>query len=118
MDKPILISEYGDHQYAYNLPLGDEAFEERQLKYHRTAWEGIQGNMAGGNGEGNCLGGFIFEWLDNWWQGGQPDTHNGMFEYFGIASQGDGSKSPYLRKLRKVYYYYKKVWNKRTSLRN
>lgn len=33
-------------------------------------------------------------------------------EWFGICGQGDGSKSPFLRQPRKVYYSYKEIWNK------
>lgn len=107
LDKPILITEYGN---LHVVP-GGESFEDRQLEYHRRAWEELYNNLAGGTGEGNALGGFIFEWLDNWWQGGQPCQQNEMNEYLGISSQGNGSNSPYLRQLRKVYYYYKSAWS-------
>jgi hypothetical protein len=31
-------------------------------------------------------------------------------EYNGFASQGNGSKSPLIRQLRKVYFMYKSLW--------
>jgi hypothetical protein len=65
------------------------------LSYHPIAWEQIYKNRAGGEGAGNSLGGFIFEWLDNWWQNGDPGIHNGDLEFMGIAGQGDGSQSPF-----------------------
>lgn len=106
LDKPLLITEYGN----YLVPKGGESFEKLQLDYHTIAWEEIRDNRAGGTGEGNSLGGFIFEWLDNWWQNQKPDIQNGDLEFFGVAGQGDGSCSPFLRHLRQVYYYYKRVW--------
>ena len=36
-----------------------------------------------------------------------------MFEeWLGMASQGDGSQSPYLRQLRISYELYRQLWNK------
>ncbi|OVE76093.1 hypothetical protein BVX98_06330, partial [bacterium F11] len=35
---------------------------------------------------------------------------NNPNEFHGITSQGDGSQSPYLRKLRQVYFYYQSQW--------
>lgn len=104
-DKPIVITEFG----SLFVPFG-QYYEDKQLAYHRSSWQDIENNLASGSGEGNALGGFIFEWVDNWWQSGDPAVHAGMNEFSGIISQGDGQLSPYLRQLRKVYSYYQQIW--------
>lgn len=109
-DKPIVVTEYG----SLFLPQSP-SYEDRQLKYHRNSWQDVEANLAGGNGAGNVLGGFIFDWVDNWWQSGNPEIHNGLNEFCGIIAQGDGQLSPYLRQLRKVYFYYQEVWKGRKS---
>jgi beta-glucuronidase len=120
-DRPALITEFGCPAYYEGKSL-DEA-EDLQADYHRGSWEDIQNNMAFGDGAGNALGGIIFEWLDEWWKGYEPAFHDkkghwvGPFpdgtmheEWLGIAGQGDGKQSPFLRQLRKSYYRYKKLW--------
>ncbi len=124
-DRPVLITEYGCPAYAKNMSL--EEAEIEQMKYHKGNWEDIWYNRGGGPGYGNCIGGVIFEWADEWWKAGNttdPYYHDttpqfgGPFidgwsyeEWFGLCSQGDGSDSPFLRVLRKSYFYYKKVWS-------
>ena len=120
-DKPALITEFGCPAYAEGkTPL--EA-EDLQAEYHRAAWEDIERNAAFGQGAGNAIGGIVFEWADEWWKAYEPKIHDtkglwtGPFpdgymheEWLGLAGQGDGSNSPFLRHLRKAYYMYKKLW--------
>ena len=121
-DKPVMVTEYGCP--AYQRGRSSEIAEVDQAKYHQGEWEDILYNSAGFEGAGNSIGGVVFEWLDEWWKAYEPDIHDteGLYtgpfpggwvyeEWFGIAGQGDGSKSPYLRQLRKSYYSYKKLWN-------
>lgn len=120
-DKPAFITEFGCPAYA-ECKTREEA-EELQAEYHRAAWEDILYNMSDGPGAGNALGGVIFEWLDEWWKAYEPGIHDtkplwaGPFpdgymheEWLGLCGQGDGSLSPFLRHLRKVYYMYKEMW--------
>ncbi|MBU1076825.1 MAG: hypothetical protein KKH98_05995 [Spirochaetes bacterium] len=123
--RPIVITEYGCSAYAAKMK--EEEAEIGQMDYHKGNWEDIWYNR-GGSGQGNSIGGVVFEWLDEWWKAGtgtDPNIHDtqpqfglpfldgwSYEEWLGIASQGDGSGSPHLRQLRKAYYYYKKVWNK------
>jgi len=120
-DKPAFITEYGCPAYA-NGKTYKEA-EELQAAYHRGCWEDIRNNMAFEEGEGNALGGVIFEWVDEWWKAYEPFIHDkkGLFtgpfpdgymheEWLGICGQGDGSLSPYLRHLRKSYFLYQELW--------
>lgn len=121
-DKPVLITEYGAPSYA-NEYLLDEA-QGAQADYHKQCWQDIELNSPG-YGAGNALGGFVFEWLDEWWKGYEPYIHDteglafGPFidgryheEWFGICGQGNGKNSPFLRQLRKTYFAYKDIWNR------
>jgi len=123
-DKPVFITEFGCPAYAEGKSA--EEAEQLQADYHRGSWEDIAGNMAFAQGAGNSLGGVVFEWLDEWWKGYEPKVHDtkglwaGPFpdgymheEWLGVCGQGDGSKSPFLRHLRKAYFTYKKLWRQR-----
>ncbi len=120
-DKPVFITEYGCPAYAEGR--NEEEAEQLQADYHKSAWEDIEANSAFNGGAGNAIGGVVFEWLDEWWKGYEPNIHDkkglwtGPFpdgfmheEWLGVCSQGDGSQSPYLRHLRKSYFTYKKLW--------
>ena len=124
MDRPILITEYGCDAYNTKLKCIDE---DNQAAWHKGCWEDIEYNLAGEKGDGNALGGVVFEWLDEWWKSphGSAFTHEktndcpmafpdgwSSEEWLGIAGQGDGKNSPYLRQLRKSYFIYKQLWNK------
>ncbi len=119
--KPAFITEFGCPSYVEGKSI-DEA-EEFQAQYHLGSWEDIQDNLAFSGGQGNALGAVIFEWLDEWWKAYEPLIHDakglwtGPFpdgymheEWLGMAGQGDGKESPFLRQLRKAYYMYQKKW--------
>ena len=122
-DGPVFISEFGCPAF-FN---GKGEDEEDQSKYLSAAWKDIEYNRANGMGDGNALGGFVFEWCDEWWKAGawKPATQHesgkgqwagpfpdgmGHEEWFGITSQGDGKASPYMRQLRKSYWTFKNLW--------
>jgi beta-glucuronidase len=122
-DRPVLITEYGTDCYNQNK---SEVDEEYQAKYHYRAWQDIVNNSAWGDGAGNAIGGVIYCWIDKWWLCGSNKVHDvelgahagpridGMIhdEWLGVAGQGNGIRSPFLRQLRKVYYVYKdNLWN-------
>lgn len=122
VDKPAMITEYGTSSFA--LAYSQKESEDYQAQYHKDCWTNITCNSTGFNA-GNALGGFVFEWLDEWWKSYEPSYHDkkgvaaGPFldgyyheEWFGLAGQGDGKKSPYLRQLKPAYYIYKELWNK------
>ncbi|MCG2707100.1 MAG: hypothetical protein L6404_00330 [Candidatus Omnitrophica bacterium] len=119
--KPVFITEFGCPAYVEGKSI-DEA-EEFQAQYHLGSWEDVQDNMAFSGGQGNALGAVIFEWLDEWWKAYEPAIHDtkglwaGPFpdgymheEWLGVAGQGDGKESPFLRQLRKAYYIYQRKW--------
>ncbi|MDP2906273.1 MAG: glycoside hydrolase family 2 TIM barrel-domain containing protein [Candidatus Omnitrophota bacterium] len=120
-DRPVFITEFGCPASAEGK--NTEEVEELQAQYHRAAWEDIEHNTAFSGGEGNAIGGIVFEWLDEWWKAYEPGLHDtkglwaGPFpdgfmheEWLGMSGQGDGKLSPFLRQLRKSYYTYKKLW--------
>ena len=121
-DKPAFITEFGAPAYAKHLTL--EEAEVAQSDYHKGNWLDIRYNSYGyKKGSGNAIGGVIFEWLDEWWKNYEPYRHDrtsdavGPFpggyyfeEWFGIVSQGNGQKSPFLRQPRKAYYMYQDLW--------
>lgn len=123
VNRPAFITEYGAP--AYSKYVSTEEAEEQQALYHKGSWLDIMANSAGyADGDGNALGGIVFEWMDEWWKNYEPFRHDtkadviGPFpggyyfeEWFGIVGQGDGSQSPFLRQPRKAYYMYKEIWN-------
>ena len=135
--RPSIITEYGCPSYFKDDP---EKGETLQAEYHKGNWEDIAYNMAG-SGFGNALGGVCFEWVDEWWKAGPPPqldpakqepegwdyktksktpgNFRGPFpdgwlheEYLGVTSQGNGSDSPFLRQMKKAYFWYKENWTK------
>ena len=120
-DKPVIITEYGCPSYMQGR--SREYVEEEQAEYLRYNWEDILYNSAGHKGIGNSIGGILFEWLDEWWKAYEPMLHDttrnwsGPFpdgwnyeEWLGVAGQGDGKSSPFLRQLKKAYFVYQDMW--------
>jgi len=122
-DRPVIITEYGCPAYMENKSKEDS--EAAQSEYLKNAWGDIAYNSAGYPGAGNSIGGVLFEWIDEWWKAYEPAMHDakknwsGPFpdgwnyeEWLGIAGQGDGKHSPFMRQLRKGYFTYKEIWNR------
>ncbi|NQT75332.1 MAG: hypothetical protein HQ566_02295, partial [Candidatus Omnitrophica bacterium] len=119
--KPVIITEYGCPSYMEGKTR--EYAEEKQAEYLKGNWEDIEYNSAGNRGVGNSIGGILFEWLDEWWKAYEPSLHDatrnwsGPFpdgwnyeEWLGVAGQGDGENSPFLRQLKKAYFLYQEMW--------
>ena len=65
-DKPILVSEFGCDSYD---AFRNKPDEDSQAEYILSQWEDIYKNSVfSGNREGNCIGGTLFEWTDEWWK--------------------------------------------------
>jgi beta-glucuronidase len=123
-DRPVVITEYGIDCYNQLKNIIDEDF---QARYHKGCWQDMVDNRFGHKGAGNSIGGFAYNWLDSWWFCGSASEHDvekGAWrgpsndswindEWLGICGQGDGSNSPFLRQLRKVYYVYQDIWNEK-----
>jgi beta-glucuronidase len=122
IDRPIIITEFGCDAYATSKGVD----EESQSEWLKNGWEDIVYNAAGGPGEGNAIGGLVFEWLDEWWKDTRGDPYDrqnteptiefafpdgfSQEEWLGIMGQGDGAKSPFLRVPRKAYFTMKGLW--------
>jgi len=65
-DRPLVLTEFGADSYnAYKK----EEDQDMQTYFLELQWQQIQKNLYGNKeGEGNCLGGTIFEWTDEWWK--------------------------------------------------
>lgn len=129
--KPVLITEFGCPAFHNQKPV-DEA-EPLQAEYLIGNWMDIWNNRAG-SGQGIALGGVAYEYIDEWWKAGPPpefdayqqdtvgdfkaDFPDGWMheEWLGITSQGDGSKSPFMRQLRQSYFDLKDLWNQQQEV--
>jgi len=97
-DKPILISEFGADSYDAFLKKEDQSM---QAFFLESQWRQIYENLWDNKkGAGNCLGGVMFEWTDEWWKYNQYDPEswkvhdtgsnwsNGSY-YFDIKAEGN-----------------------------
>ncbi len=73
-NRPVVLSEFGADSYdAYR---GKED-QNMQAFYLESQWRQIYENLAISKpGAGNCLGGTMFEWTDEWWKY-NPDNPQG-----------------------------------------
>ena len=118
-DRPIIITEFGCDAYWSSRGVD----YKMQQEYLANAWDDIVYNSYKGFGEGNCLGGIVFEWIDEWWKDTRraitdhdklpvsemnfPDGY-AEEEYFGIVSQGSGRKKPFFQISKKCILYVKR----------
>ncbi len=72
IDKPILMIEFGADSFNAATREPDEV---NQAEFLKLQWKDIERNLAGGKGAGNCLGGTVFEWNDEWWKGNENIPH-------------------------------------------
>jgi len=104
-----------------------------------SQWRQVFANTANvKDGEGNCIGGVVFEWTDEWWKHNPTDPaswsvhdtesnwSNGSYyfdikapnnmnmneEWFGIVALSDSEKEFGLDKRvpRKAYYVLRELW--------
>jgi len=73
---PVVFFEFGSD--AYHALEAREA-QESQAIYLKQQWREMYNNSYGKDEAGNCIGGYIFEWRDEWWKWGQSknlDVHD------------------------------------------
>jgi len=65
-DKPVVFVEFGADAYNAYEKTEDE---DMQAFFLKSQWKEVAANLAGKKkGAGNCLGGVLFEWTDEWWK--------------------------------------------------
>jgi len=134
-DKPLLLSEIGADSYDAYLKKEDQ---NMQAFFLESQWRQIYQNIAGyKTGAGNCLGGIIFEWTDEWWKHNESDEaswsvhdteatwSNGSYyfdikapknmnmneEWFGIVALSEELKDGINKRIpKKAYYVIREFW--------
>jgi hypothetical protein len=134
-DKPVLLSEIGADAYDAHLKKEDQ---NMQAFFLELQWRQIYKNLANNKeGAGNCLGGVIFEWNDEWWKHNDsdsenwkahdtgsnwsngsyyfdiqaPDNKNMNEEWFGIVSLSEEMQNGLNKRIpRKSYYVIREFW--------
>jgi len=136
-DRPMVIAEFGAD--CFNAQTGKED-QNMQAFFLESQWRQIYQNLSNyKEGEGNCLGGTIFEWTDEWWKHNEsaPDGwkehdtgsnwSNGQYyfdiqvegnknmneEWFGIVALSQELENGLNKRLpRKAYYVIREFWKK------
>ncbi len=131
LDLPIVFMEFGSDAFNARDFAEDQ---EGQASYLRGLWQEIYSKSYGNGAEGNALGGFVFEWRDEWWKYRQTENldiqdrtaswANGGYkfdyvegqnnmneEWFGVARIGDLSdEGIYLAEPRMAYDVLREIW--------
>jgi len=141
-DRPILLSEIGADSYDAYKNLEEQ---NMQAFFLESQWRQLYDNLANNNnkkGAGNCLGGTIFEWTDEWWkhnpndpegwkihdtQGGwssgsyyfdiqAPGNMNMNEEHFGIVALSEELEHGINKRVpKKSYYVIREFWKNPTE---
>lgn len=131
LDLPVLFFEFGSD--AYNAREGKED-QLAQAKILKAQWQEIYNKSWGNAEEGNAIGGFVFEWRDEWWKYLQeenldvqdtnaswsnqaylfdwaPGKNNMNEEWFGITALGTpNSDGVYTARPRMAYDVLSEIW--------
>lgn len=134
-DKPLLLAEFGAD--AHDAGKFSEN-QDMQANFLEMQWRQIYENLANNpEGTGNCLGGVMFEWTDEWWKHSEYDEpswsihnqesswSNGSYyfdiqavnnknmneEWFGIVALSEELENGVNKRLpRKAYYSVQEFW--------
>lgn len=133
-DKPVILIEFGAD--AYNAYTKEED-DDMQAFFLKSQWSEIYKNLGNNDdGAGNCLGGAMFEWNDEWWkhndysQAGwsahdtESNWSNGSYymdikaernmnmneEWFGLVKLEKQSSGLDKRIPRKAYFVIREFW--------
>ncbi len=131
LDKPLMFTESGAD--AYN-ELTHQEDQYAQMAYLMSQWKEIYQQAYGKGRSQNIIGGFVFEWVDEWWkhyQNKELDIHNdtGTWsnsgyeldyrdglnnmdeEWFGICAQSKLTDRGINKRIpRAAYYLLQDVW--------
>ncbi|MDD4939515.1 MAG: hypothetical protein PHE18_01670 [Candidatus Omnitrophica bacterium] len=134
-DKPILLSEFGADSYDAYLNKEDQ---NMQAFFLESQWRQVYENLAGvKKGAGNCIGGTLFEWTDEWWKHNEsfasdwqvhntePGWSSGSYyfdiqaprnmnmneEFFGITALSEELENGINKRIpKKGYYVIREFW--------
>jgi beta-galactosidase len=131
LDLPVVLMEFGSDAFNARDFAEDQA---AQASYLRGQWQEIYSKSYGSGAEGNALGGFVFEWRDEWWKHKQTENleiqdrtaswANGGYkfdfvegqnnmneEWFGITRIGElNEQGVYQAETRMAYDVLKEIW--------
>lgn len=85
--KPVIITEFGCDRYNAFLNEEDQGI---QAEFIEAEWNEIDKNTFKGNGVGNCVGAFVFEWTDEWWKFNE-ENKSGWYVHDTISSWSNGA---------------------------
>ncbi|MBI4846178.1 MAG: hypothetical protein HY810_06885 [Candidatus Omnitrophica bacterium] len=133
-DKPVMITEFGCD--AYNA-FAQKEDQLNQAKFLKSQWLDLEKHLANGEGLGNCVGGIIFEWNDEWWKTSDCDRDSWLVhdteaswgvgayafdaqagknmneEWFGVVAFSPELENNLNKRMpRKAYYELRELWNK------
>jgi hypothetical protein len=123
--KPVFFTEFGADAFNAVSNMEDQ---QAQAFYFVNNWKEIYQNAAGVGKQGNCIGGFTFQFSDGWWKYGQTknldlhDTHaswvNGGYledyvkgennmneEWFGVCAKGQTDVNGHYQLYPRAAYY-------------
>lgn len=69
--RPVLMTEFGCDRYNAYL---DKEDQDNQADFVEAGIKEAWKNTYSGNGVGNCIGCFVFEWTDEWWKFNESDS--------------------------------------------
>ena len=131
LDLPVIYFEFGSDAYNARDLREDQA---AQANYLRGQWQEIYNKSYGNGEEGNAIGGFVFEWRDEWWKYKQTENldiqdntaswGNGGYkfdfvegqnnmneEWFGITKIGSVDSDGYYESVPRIAYdVLKSIW--------
>jgi len=132
LDLPILFFEFGSDAFNAREFAEDQVAQAVLL---RDQWKEMYNKAAGNSEEGNSVGGFVFEWRDEWWKYLQTENldiqdknaswsnqaylfdwaegkNNMNEEWFGITALGlPNSDGVYTARPRAAYYVLSEIWH-------
>ncbi|MDH3266978.1 MAG: hypothetical protein OEM25_08440, partial [Gammaproteobacteria bacterium] len=123
LDLPVLFFEFGSDAFNAREYAEDQVSQAVIL---RDQWKEMYNKAAGNGEEGNSIGGFVFEWRDEWWKYLQvenldnqaylfdwaPGENNMNEEWFGITALGlPNADGVYTARPRAAYDVLSEIWH-------
>lgn len=75
--KPMFIAEFGADAYDHSSSAENQAM---QAQFNRDLWDEVFFTLAAERTSGIASGVLAFEWNDEWWKNGSPNSHTISYE--------------------------------------